>query len=98
LKDESDDARLRAAWALGEVADPTTVNAIRDALKVEKSSQVRRALIRAVVKAGGRSEEMLGDLLTNSDPSVREAAIRGLTGQDSFNPWPWPNPRPRPFP
>jgi hypothetical protein len=29
---------------------------------------------------------------------VREAAVRGLAGAESFGPWPWPEPRPRPFP
>ena len=98
LKDESDDARLKAAWALGQIGDPGTLGAIRDALKVETSAQVRKALVRALIKSGGKSEEMLTDLLRNSDASVREAAVRGLAGGESFNPWPWPWPRPRPFP
>jgi HEAT repeat protein len=98
LKDDSDDARLKAAWALGQVGDASAVDAIRDALKVEKSSQVRRGLIRALIKSGGRSEETLTELLNSSDATVREAAVRGLAGNNSFNPWPWPWPRPRPFP
>jgi HEAT repeat protein len=98
LKDESDDARLKAAWALGQMGDSGALNEIRDALKVEKSPQVRRALIRALIKSGGRSEETLTELLTSSDATVREAAVRGLAGNNSFNPWPWPWPRPRPFP
>jgi HEAT repeat protein len=98
LKDDSDDARLKAAWALGQVGDASAVNDIRDALKVEKSSQVRRGLIRALIKSGGRSEETLTELLSSSDATVREAAVRGLAGNNSFNPWPWPWPRPRPFP
>jgi HEAT repeat protein len=98
LKDESDDARLKAAWALGQVGDGGAINEIRDALKVEKSSQVRRGLIRALIKSGGRSEETLTELLNSSDATVREAAVRGLAGNNSFNPWPWPWPRPRPFP
>jgi HEAT repeat protein len=98
LKDESDDARLKAAWALGQVGDASALNDIRDALKVEKSSQVRRGLIRALIKSGGRSEETLTELLNSSDATVREAAVRGLAGNNSFNPWPWPWPRPRPFP
>jgi HEAT repeat protein len=98
LKDESDDARLKAAWALGQIGDAATLPAIRDALKAEKSGQVRRALTRALIKSGGRSEETLTELLSSSDPKVREAAVRGLAGNNSFNPWPWPWPRPRPFP
>jgi HEAT repeat protein len=98
LRDDDDDARLKAAWALGQIGDPASLSAIRDALKVEKSSEVRRALIRAMIKAGGRSEEALTELLSSSDATVREAAVRGLAGNNSFNPWPWPWPRPRPFP
>ncbi|MDB4893405.1 MAG: domain containing protein [Gemmatimonadetes bacterium] len=98
LKDDSDDARLKAAWALGQVGDASVINDIRDALKVEKSSQVRRGLIRALIKSGGRSEETLTELLSSTDATVREAAVRGLAGNNSFNPWPWPWPRPRPFP
>jgi HEAT repeat protein len=98
LKDESDDVRLKAAWALGQIGDANALNAIRDALRVETSGQVRRALVRALIKSGGRSEQTLTELLTSTDPQVREAAVRGLAGNESFNPWPWPWPRPRPFP
>lgn len=98
LKDESDDSRLKAAWALGQIGDASALNAIRDALTVETSNQVRKGLVRALIKSGGRSEETLTELLTSSDPTVREAAVRGLAGNGSFNPWPWPWPRPRPFP
>ena len=98
LRDDEDDTRLKAAWALGQIGDPASLNAIRDALKAEKSNEVRRALIRAMIKAGGRSEEALTELLSSSDATVREAAVRGLAGNNSFNPWPWPWPRPRPFP
>ena len=98
LRDENDDARLKAAWALGQIGDAGSLNEIRDALKVEKSAQVRKGLIRALIKSGGRSEETLTELLTSPDATVREAAVRGLAGNNSFNPWPWPWPRPRPFP
>jgi HEAT repeat protein len=98
LRDDNEDVRLKAAWALGQIGDANAVNAVRDALRVETSSQVRRALIRALIKSGGRSEQILTELLSSSDPTVREAAVRGLAGNNSFNPWPWPQPRPRPFP
>jgi HEAT repeat protein len=98
LKDEDDQVRLKAGWALGQVGDSEALPQIKDALKAEQSAQVRKALIRALIKSGGRSEEALTDLLTSSDASVREAAVRGLAGNNSFNPWPWPWPRPRPFP
>ena len=51
-----------------------------------------------VVKSGGSSEQTMSQLLESSDATVREAAVRGLVGQNSMNPWPWPQPRPRPMP
>ena len=98
LKDESDDTRLKAAWALGQLGDSAALPAIRDALRDEKNDRVRRGLIRAMMKSGERSEATLTELLRSSDPQVREAAVRGLAGSHSFDPWPWPWPRPRPFP
>jgi HEAT repeat protein len=98
LKDESDDARRKAAWALGEIRDPATVTAIRDALKTEQNSGVRRMLVRALAKSGAGSEEAFTELLSSSDPKVREMAVRGLAGHNAFDPAPWPWPRPRPFP
>jgi HEAT repeat protein len=98
LSDESPDTRLKAAWALGQIEDAGALPAIRDALRAEKNDKVRRGLIRALMKSGERSEAALTDLLNSSDPQVREAAVRGLAGRNSFDPWPWPWPRPRPFP
>ena len=98
LKDESEDTRRKAAWALGQIGDASAVPAIRDALKVEQGTEVRRALVRALTKSGGRSEAVFNELLASSDPKVREIAVRGLAGNNAFNPWPWPWPRPRPFP
>jgi HEAT repeat protein len=98
LSDDSDDLRLKAAWALGQIQDTGALPAIRSALNAEKNDRVRKALIRALMKSGGGSEAALTQLLTSSDPQVREAAVRGLAGRDSFDPWPWPWPRPRPFP
>jgi HEAT repeat protein len=98
LADDDDDVRLKAAWALGQIGDSSAVSAVRSALKAEKNDRARKAEIRALLKSGGRSEAMLTELLKSSDPEVREAAVRGLAGNDRFNPWPWPQPRPRPFP
>jgi HEAT repeat protein len=98
LSDESADTRLKAAWALGQIGDSSAIGAIRAALNVEKNSEVNRALIRALLKSGERSEAALTQLIDSKDPRVREAAIRGLAGRGSFNPWPWPWPRPRPVP
>jgi HEAT repeat protein len=98
LKDESDDTRLKAAWALGQIGDSTALGAIRDAMRHENNTEVQRALIRAMMRSGERSEGALTELLASGDPKVREAAVRGLAGNNSFNPWPWPWPRPRPIP
>jgi HEAT repeat protein len=98
LRDENDDARLKAAWALGQIGDATAIPAIREALQRETSSEVRRALIRALMRSGERSQATLTDLLNSGDPQVREAAVRGLAGNNSFNPWPWQWPRPRTIP
>ena len=98
LKDESEDTRLKAAWALGQIGDAEALPAIRTALSVEQNDRVRRGLIRALMKSGERSEAALTQLLNSPDPQVREAAVRGLAGRQSFEPWPWPWPRPRPFP
>ncbi|HEY4733366.1 MAG TPA: HEAT repeat domain-containing protein [Gemmatimonadaceae bacterium] len=98
LHDEDTDTRLKAAWALGQLEDASALPAIRDALKVEKNDRVRRALIRALMKSGESSQETLTQLLSSSDPQIREAAVRGIAGAHSFDPWPWPWPRPRPFP
>jgi HEAT repeat protein len=98
LNDESEDARTKAAWALGQIGDSTAIPAIRDALKRETGTEARRALIRALMRSGERSEAALTQLLESGDPQIREAAVRGLAGRSSFNPWPWPWPRPRPIP
>jgi HEAT repeat protein len=98
LRDDSGDVRLKAAWALGQLEDTQAVSAIRDALDKEQDTNVRRALVRALVKSGGSSEQAMSKLLQSSDPRVREAAVRGLVGRSSMNPWPWPQPRPRPMP
>ena len=98
LTDENADTRLKAAWALGQIEDPGALPAIRSALRVETNDHVRRGLIRALMKSGERSEAEISQLLSSSDPEVREAAVRGLAGSRSFDPWPWPWPRPRPFP
>jgi HEAT repeat protein len=98
LKDENADVRLKAAWALGQIGDSAALPAIRAAARQEKNQRVGKALIRALLKSGERSETTLTELLNSSDPQVREAAVRGLAGNGSFNPWPWPWPRPRPIP
>jgi HEAT repeat protein len=98
VRDASADVRLKAAWALGQVRDPAALPVLRDALAREADPRTRRALVRALVHGGGRSEPALAALLQSGDPQVREAAVRGLVGRDALGPWPWPWPRPRPFP
>jgi HEAT repeat protein len=98
LKDDSDDVRLKAAWALGELRDRSSLAAIREAIRTEQGRQARRALLRAYVRSGGESGESMMELLSASDPELREVAIRGLVGRGALDPWPWPWPRPRPFP
>jgi HEAT repeat protein len=98
LSDPDADTRLKAAWALGQLGDATALPSLRDALRDEKNDRVRRALIRGMMKSGERSEATMTQLLSSSDPRIREAAVRGLAGKNAFDPWPWPWPRPRPFP
>jgi HEAT repeat protein len=98
LRDPTEDVRTKAAWALGEIGDAAAQPALRDALQRETGTRTRRALVRAYMKSGGRSEGALTELLASRDAQVREAAVRGLAGHDAFDPWPWPWPRPRPFP
>ena len=98
LKDENEDTRLKAAWALSEIGDSSVVGAVNDAMRAEKSERVNRALVRALVRSGRRSVTTLTELLESKDPEVREAAVRALAGRSSHNPWPWPQPRPRPNP
>jgi len=98
LEDENDDVRLKASWALSEIRDVASVPALKTALAKETHADARRAQVRAIVASGGRNEAVLTDLLSSKDAQVREAAVRGLAGRSSMNPWPWPWPRPRPFP
>jgi len=89
--------RLKSAWALSQIGDPQAAPAIEAALRQEQSSEVRKALIRAIVHSGGRAEQTLGEFLHSTDPEVRRAVVRALAG-DRVDPWPWPWPRPQPFP
>ena len=98
LKESNDDARLRAAWALGQLEDSSALPEIDSALGIEKNADVRRALIRALSKSGGNTAARMRVLIDSKDPQVREAAVRSLAGGRAFGPWPWPWPRPRPWP
>ncbi|MEO5588777.1 MAG: HEAT repeat domain-containing protein [Gemmatimonadaceae bacterium] len=98
LRDGDDDARLKAAWAISQIGDSAAIPAVKAALKVERNETINKALTRALVRSGESSAAVFSELLDSKDPNVREAAVRGLAGRRSFNPWPWPWPRPRPFP
>ncbi len=90
--------RVKAAWALGEIADPDAGAAIADALKTETKDDVQQAEVRALLKAGEGSEEVFRRLLESKDADTRQMAVRALAGRRRVDPWPWPWPRPRPMP
>ena len=98
LKDDNNDARLKAAWALRQVRDSSALPNIREALTRETNTDVRRALIRALTNSGGDAAQTMAQLIDSRDPQLREAAVRSLVGRNAFGPWPWPSPRPRPWP
>ena len=87
-----------SAWALGQLGDAGAVPALREAMPRERDDRVRRAMVRALLKSGERSEGAMRELLESKDPQVREAAVMGLAGRSRPDPWPMPMPRPRPFP
>jgi HEAT repeat protein len=97
VTDTDADVRTRAAWALSEMGDSSAIGALRQAMRAERSATARKAQLRALIRAGERSEEFFRELLRSDDAEVRAAAVRGMAGRHS-NPWPWPQPRPRPFP
>lgn len=97
LTNESPRTRLMAAWALSNIADKSTLPAIRSALKQPQDGNTARALLRAAI-AIDPSADGMSDLLTSSDPKVRAIAVAAMAGKRSIDPWPWPWPRPRPSP
>jgi HEAT repeat protein len=92
LSHPSHQTRLRAAWALSNIADPTTLPAVRNAVRQPQESATMRALLRAWVAMDGSPEGLL-ELIDDSDPEVRSIAVRALAGS-RLDPWPWPWPRP----
>jgi HEAT repeat protein len=97
LSDGSAKLRLTAAWALSEIGDPAALPALRSALSKEKDPRVCKAMLRALIHSGERSDR-LKELLQSNDPEVRKMAVQAVAGKDVLDPWPWPEPRPRPFP
>jgi HEAT repeat protein len=98
LRDSDEEVRLKAAWALSQIADPNTANDISAALKIEQRDKVRQALVRGLIETGENSTDVFKDMLDSKDQKTREVAVRALAGRRSPWPWPWPQPRPRPFP
>lgn len=92
LTNSSQQTRLKAAWALSNIADPTALPAVRDAVRQPQESATMRALLRAWIAMDGSPEGLL-ELIDDSDPEVRTIAVGALAGS-RFDPWPWPWPRP----
>jgi len=97
VKDTATHVRVVAAWALSQIGDPAAIPAVRTALAKEKDGDAQKAEVRALIHS---SEEpsRLADLLESTNPQVRLAVTRALSGRHGPDPWPWPMPRPRPFP
>jgi HEAT repeat protein len=91
------DVRLSAAWALGQIRDSSAAPTLEKSLQSESDPSVRRAVFRALLMRGDRSESALTTALKSSDSEIREMATMALAGR-GHRPWPWPWPRPRPFP
>jgi beta-lactamase regulating signal transducer with metallopeptidase domain/HEAT repeat protein len=98
LRDSDPDVRHITAWALYQLEDPSTVNALNDALKVETNKELQLSYIRALAAMGEKSVDAVRGLLSSSDPKIKGMAVRALAGGNGAGPWPWPWPEPRPFP
>jgi beta-lactamase regulating signal transducer with metallopeptidase domain len=92
LTHQSSKTRLMSAWALSNIADPTTLTAVRDAVGQPQEPATMRALLRAWIAIDGSPEGLL-QLIDDADPEVRTIAVGALAGS-RFDPWPWPWPRP----
>jgi HEAT repeat protein len=97
LRDASDDMRETAAWALGEVEDAGALPALRAAAQGEKSADVLKMEMRALIRAGEDPSHMVS-WLRSSDPEIRQIAASAIAGGASSDPMPRPRPRPIPFP
>jgi HEAT repeat protein len=98
LRDGETEIRLVTAWTLGQIRDPATVPALREAFKSEKDEEVSRALFRALLLMD-RSTELIEQALASKDVELRTRAVQMLAGhRGEAIIWPWPRPEPRPFP
>ena len=98
LTDNAQRIRVVAAWALGEIADPSTSNAIVKAFQAETSSEVRQAEMRALGEMDKMPQTILDLALKSNDPELRRRAVAALAGSNADSSWPWPMPMPRPNP
>jgi len=98
LKDQDNQTRRLAAWALYQIQDPASLPALEAALHGESDEENQIADIRAIAVMGEQSVTALSALLVSSDPRVKSMAVRALAGGRAAGPWPWPWPKPRPNP
>ncbi|HEX6574501.1 MAG TPA: M56 family metallopeptidase [Gemmatimonadaceae bacterium] len=98
LRDPDPDVRELTAWALYQIEDPSTADALNNALKAESSKDLQLSYIRALAALGEKSVDAVRPLLTSSDPKIRSMAVRALAGGNAAGPWPRPWPQPRPYP
>ncbi|HRP07186.1 MAG TPA: HEAT repeat domain-containing protein, partial [Gemmatimonadales bacterium] len=91
LGDADPDVRIKAAWAISEIRDSSTTAAVSAALRRESRSDIRRALMRALIRSGA-AESHLISLLDSPDAKDRQMVARALAGSDRIDPWPWPMP------
>ncbi len=77
---DDDDPEVREAcvWALGEIGDPESVQAVR-IRTTDRSAEVRIAAGHALAKLYGESADKgFDDLLRDPEPRVREEAVKAL--------------------
>ena len=98
MQDDDDEVRLRAAWAISQIGDAAAMPAVAKALRAERSADVRKAQIRALMESGQVPDDALKGLAESDDADMRRLAVQAAAGRMSPWPWPWPEPRPRPFP
>jgi len=77
LRDGTSDARWRAAWALGKMADPRAIAALRDAVS-DESRNVRSWAIWALGNTGVPSIPVLIELLDDRNPAISLDAKEAL--------------------
>jgi HEAT repeat protein len=84
---------MKAAWALGQIADSSTASRLAVAMN-DSDADVRKATMWALGQMeGDAAQAVLIRALDSKDPDVRARAARSLAGGHS-DPWPWPWPLP----